>query len=105
MTSINDIYNREYAIDEARLLRFLKDTQNDELRKSRVLENEQKRREFFARISSEISRRGIADVLRNGVDFYPSSFVMFYLTASDKNLWRDILTREKLTQIIENFAY
>ena len=81
----NDDYSREYAIDEARLLRFLNDTQKEELTKSRVLESEQKRREFFARISSEITRRGVADVLRNSVDFYPSSFVMFYLTASEKN--------------------
>ena len=81
----NDNYNREYAIDESRLLRFLKDTQNDELMKARILESEQKRREFFARIRSEISRRGIADVLRKGIDFYPSSFVMFYLTPSEKN--------------------
>lgn len=81
----NEDYNREYAVDELRLLRFLRDTQKDELTKSRVLESEQKRREFFARLQSEISRRGIADVLRNGIDFYPSSFVMFYLTPSDKN--------------------
>ena len=81
----NDDYSREYAIDESRLLRFLNDTQKDELTKSWVLESEQKRRKFFARLNSEIARRGIADVLRNGVDFYPSSFVMFYLTASEKN--------------------
>ena len=81
----NDDYSREYAIDEARLLRFLKDTQKDELTKARVLESEQKKREFFARIQSEITRRGVADVLRKGIDFYPSSFVMFYLTPSAKN--------------------
>ena len=81
----NDSYNREYAIDESRLLRFLNDTQKEELTKTRVLESEQKRREFFARLQSEIARRGIADVLRKGIDFYPSSFVMFYLTASEKN--------------------
>ena len=81
----NDDYSREYAIDESRLLRFLNDTQKDELTKSRVLESEQKRRKFFARLNSEIARRGIADVLRKGIDFYLSSFVMFYLTPSAKN--------------------
>ena len=81
----NEDYNKEYAIDESRLLRFLNDTQKEELTKARVLESEQKKREFFARIQSEITRRGVADVLRKGIDFYPSSFVMFYLTASEKN--------------------
>lgn len=81
----NDSYSREFAVDEVRLLRFLNDTQKDELMKSRITESEHRKREFFARLQSEIARRGIVDVLRNGVDFYPSSFVMFWLTPSGRN--------------------
>lgn len=101
----NNDYNREFALDEMRLLRFLRDTQPDELAKSRVLETEQRKHEFFARLKSEISRRGIADVLRNGIDFYPSSFVRFYLTPSDKNTKVRELHARNIFSVIRQLHY
>ena len=55
----NDDYNRDYAIDETRLLRFMKGTQKSELEQSGILDSEIKKTEFFALIQSQIYKRGI----------------------------------------------
>lgn len=81
----NTDYDKEYAIDETRLLRFLRDTQPTEVAKLGVDTSETKKRQFFNRLSSEITKRGIVDVLRNGVKVYPADLIMFYLTPTENN--------------------
>ena len=78
-------YNKEYAIDETRLFRFLQDTQPDAMEKLGVFVSEQKKRQFLNRLVGEISKRGIIDVLRNGVKVYPVDVIMFYLTPTEGN--------------------
>ncbi len=43
----NSDYNEEYAVDETRLFRFLKDTQNAQMEKLGVFQSDQKRRQFL----------------------------------------------------------
>ena len=62
----NSDYNKEYAIDETRLFRFLQDTQPEQLEKLGVRKSHQKYTQFLNRLQGEISKRGIVDVLRNG---------------------------------------
>lgn len=81
----NADYNREYAIDETRLFRFLQDTQPDAMDKLGVFKAEIKKKQFLNRLQGEIAKRGIIDVLRNGVKIYPASLVMFYLTPTENN--------------------
>ena len=81
----NTDYNREYAIDETRLFRFLADTQLDEMDKLGVFKNEQKKRAFLNRLQGELAKRGIIDILRNGVKMYPADLIMFYLTPNENN--------------------
>lgn len=68
----NADYNKEYAIDETRLFRFLADTQPDEMEKLAVFKSEQKKRTFLNRLQGELAKRGIIDVLRNGIKVYPA---------------------------------
>lgn len=77
-------YNKDCAIDETRLLRFLVETQPDKLEKLQ-LENPIKREKFLNRLQGEIAKRGIIDVLRNGINAFPVDLIMFYMTPSDKN--------------------
>ena len=63
----NSDYNKEYAIDETRLLRFLQNTQPDQMDKLGVFKSEQKKRQFLNRLQGELAKRGIIDVLRNGI--------------------------------------
>ena len=68
----NADYNREYAVDETRLFRFLQDTQPDALEKLGVFKSDLKKKQFLNRLQGEIAKRGIIDVLRNGVKIYPA---------------------------------
>ncbi|MCI6223000.1 MAG: type I restriction endonuclease [Selenomonadales bacterium] len=81
----NDDYNKEYAVDETRFFRFLNDTQPREMAKLGVNNSEQKKRQFLNRLSGEIAKRGIIDVLRNGVKAYPADLIMFYFTPTENN--------------------
>lgn len=81
----NDDYSKEYAIDEIRLFRFLNDTQPKEMEKLGVNSSNQKKRQFLNRLSGEIAKRGIIDVLRNGVKAYPADLIMFYFTPTENN--------------------
>ena len=76
----NTDYNKEYAIDETRLFRFLQDTQPEQLEKLGIRKSHQKYAQFLNRLQGEISKRGIVDVLRNGIKVYPADLIMFYLT-------------------------
>lgn len=81
----NDDYNKEYAVDETRLFRFLNDTQLSEMAKLGVNNSDQKKRQFLNRLSGEIAKRGIIDVLRNGVKAYPADLILFYFTPTENN--------------------
>ena len=81
----NSDYNREYAIDETRLWRFLGETQPEEMAKLGVFESEEKKRQFLNRLNGEIVKRGVIDVLRKGVKVYPANLVMFYMLPRAKN--------------------
>lgn len=81
----NADYNKDYAVDETRLFRFLQSTQPKELEKLGVFTSELKKIQFLNRLQGEIAKRGVIDVLRNGMKVYPASLVMFYMTPSEKN--------------------
>ncbi len=82
----NADYNKEYAIDETRLFRFLQDTQPAQMERLGVFKSEQKKRQFLNRLQGELVKRGIIDVLRNGIKIYPVDLIMFYLTPTENNV-------------------
>lgn len=79
-------YNLDFAVDEIRLIRFLESTQPEQVELLGIRESEHRKKQFFDRLSKEITKRGIIDVLRNGIKVYPADLIMFYLTPSDMNL-------------------
>lgn len=79
-------YNLDFAVDEGRLIRFLESTQPEQVELLGIRESEHRKKQFFDRLSKEITKRGIIDVLRNGIKVYPADLIMFYLTPSDMNL-------------------
>ena len=81
----NTDYNQEYAIDETRLFRFLQDTQPTQMSTLGMFQSEQKKRQFLNRLQGELAKRGIVDVLRNGIKVYPVDLIMFYLTPTENN--------------------
>ena len=81
----NADYNKEYAVDETRLMRFLADTQPEEVEQLGLSTSEVKRLQFLTRLSGEIAKRGVVDVLRRGVKIYPANLTMFCMTPSARN--------------------
>lgn len=101
----NEDYNREYAIDETRLFRFLEDTQPDSLEKLGVFKAEVKKRQFLNRLQGEIAKRGIIDVLRNGVKIYPANLIMFYLTPTENNTKAKQMYKKNIFSVTRQLMY
>ena len=98
-------YNRDYAIDESRLFRFLQDTQPDSLTKLGVFKSEMKKKQFLNRLQGEIAKRGIIDVLRNGVKVYPASLIMFYLTPTENNVKAKEMYEKNIFSVTRQLMY
>ena len=101
----NADYNKEYAVDETRLFRFLQDTQPKEMTKLGVFTSETKKRQFLNRLSGEIAKRGIIDVLRNGVKVYPADLIMFYLTPTENNEQARIMYEKNIFSVTRQLRY
>lgn len=83
-------YDRAHALDTAQLFAFLRATQPEALKKIGIVNlNDPKdlaRVKFLTRLSSEISKRGVVDVLRKGIEHHPAgSFILYYPTPSPGN--------------------
>ena len=98
-------YNREYAVDEARLFRFLEATQPEQLTKLGVRDSDLKRAQFLDRLRIEIAKRGVIDVLRNGIKAYPASLIMFYMTPSEKNPKAKELFAQNIFSVTRQLQY
>ena len=101
----NADYNREYAVDETRLFRFLQDTQPDSLEKLNVFESDLKKKQFLNRLQGEIAKRGIIDVLRNGVKIYPANLIMFYLTPTENNTKAKEMFEKNIFSVTRQLQY
>jgi len=82
-------YDRAYALDPVQLFAFLRTTQPEELKKLGIVNytdtKDITRLKFFSRLSGEIGKRGIIDVLRHGIKHEALSFDLFYGTPSTGN--------------------
>lgn len=101
----NADYNREYAVDETRLFRFLQDTQPDALEKLGVFKSALKKKQFLNRLQGEIAKRGIIDVLRNGVKIYPANLIMFYLTPTENNAKAKEMFEKNIFSVTRQLQY
>ena len=82
-------YDRTHAIDVPQLFQFLHATQPDKVKKLGIGDYKDgkdiNRQKFLARLSSEIGKHGVINVLRKGVDHGPLHFDLFYGTPSPGN--------------------
>ena len=101
----NTDYNKEYAIDETRLFRFLQNTQPTQMGKLGVFQSEQKKRQFLNRLQGELTKRGIIDVLRNGIKVYPVDLIMFYLTPTESNVKAGKMFERNIFSVTRQLRY
>jgi type I site-specific restriction-modification system R (restriction) subunit len=78
-------YDREYCVDLVQLRAFLHSTQPEVAEALDLDSNSPTRRKFLARLQGEVSKRGVVDVLRNGLQHGPHRIELFYGTPSPGN--------------------
>lgn len=98
-------FSREYAVDVTRLFRFLSETQEAELDKLGVFQSDLKRAKFLDRLRGEIAKRGIIDVLRNGMNMYPANLITFYTTPSLKNRKARMMFEKNIFSVTRQLMY
>jgi len=82
--SPND-YEREYCVDLPQFTEFLKAVQPELVETFDLGNSSPKRHQFLSRLQGEISKRGIIDVLRKGIQHQAHSVDLFYGTPSPDN--------------------
>ena len=78
-------YDREHCVDLAQLSAFLRATQPSAAESLDLGQDSPTRRKFLARLQGEVARRGVIDVLRNGVRHGPHQVDLLYGTPSPGN--------------------
>lgn len=100
----NSDYNKDYAIDETRLFRFLESTQPEKLEKL-GLDLEANKIKFLNRLQGEIAKNGVIAILRNGFKVYPVTLDMFYMTPSENNPTAKALYQHNIFSVTRQLMY
>ena len=79
-------YDREYAVDLAKLLQFLAATQPEAYTALGIDQEGHRRTKFLHRLQGEIASRGVLKVLRDGIKHGPGHVDLFYGTPTPGNL-------------------
>ena len=102
-------YDRANALDVQQLFAFLRATQPEAFKKLAMADagdpKDINRLKFLARLSSEISKRGVINVLRKGADHGPVRFDLFYATPSEGNARAIALHAQNRFSITRQLAY
>lgn len=102
-------YDRAQALDVAQLFAFLHATQPDRFARLGMIDANDpadiQRLKFLARLSGEIGKRGVIDVLRKGVDHGPLHVDLFYGTPSAGNAKAEALHGQNRFSITRQLAY
>lgn len=77
-------FNRELALDPGVLIRFIKDTQEDEWNKLAGIHGAEVEKKFLYRLTQELDQRGMLDCLRNGITDYGKKFRLAYFKPASK---------------------
>jgi type I restriction enzyme R subunit len=102
-------YDRAFALDVRKLFPFLSDTQPEEFGKLAMTRigdrTDINRVKFLSRLSAEIGKRGVIDVLRKGVSHGPVHFDLFYGTPSAGNRKAEALHAKNRFSVTRQLAY
>lgn len=98
-------YDRDHAVDLVQLIAFLKSTQPKIVESLALDTDSPQRQKFLHRLQGEIAKRGIVDVLRNGIKDGPHSIDLFYGTPSPGNTRAAELNRANVFSITRQLQY
>jgi type I restriction enzyme R subunit len=102
-------YDRTHTLDIPQLFQFLLATQPDALKKLGITDyrdvKDIERQKFLSRLSNEVGKRGMIDVLRKGLDHGPAHFDLFFGTPSLGNEKAAKLFAQNRFSITRQLAY
>ena len=78
-------YNKDFALVDKWVERFVMVTQPEKVKPSMCFASPSERLKFFTRLSNEITKRGVTDVLHKGYKFNGSTFDLYYPLPSELN--------------------
>jgi len=98
-------YEREYCVDLVQLSAFLKASQPEVAEALALDDDNPTRRKFLARLQGEISKRGVVDVLRNGIKHGPHHIELFYGRPSPGNEQAKMLYEQNRFSVTRQLRY
>jgi type I restriction enzyme R subunit len=98
-------YDADYALDTARVERFLTATQQQKVAESLIFASPHNKRQFLERLKSEITRRGVIDVLRKGVRHNTHHFDMYFPLPSELNATAKQLYADNIFGVVRQLHY
>jgi type I restriction enzyme R subunit len=98
-------YDREYCVDLVQLAAFLRATQPEVAEALDLDSDSPTRRKFLARLQGEVSKRGVVDVLRNGLQHGPHRIELFYATPSPGNEEARALSEQNRFTVTRQLRY
>ncbi len=101
----NSDYNKEFALDETRLFRFMVRTQSDKLETLHIQDSDLQRNKFLNKLKQELADRGIIDVLRKGMRYLHSRLDFYYVTPSPDNYKAKELYSENIFSVTRQLKY
>lgn len=78
-------YNKDYAVDEGRLFRFLQETQADALKELGILDSPLEKEKFLKQLDRKLRGDGVIDLLRKGIRYKHLHLDLFYVRPSLEN--------------------
>jgi type I restriction enzyme R subunit len=101
----NGDYNKDYAIDETRLFRFLANTQSDKLAQLRLAERPNERKAFLTYLSEKLIRDGVIDLLHKGFRYKHLVFDLLYVLPSVGNTKAQKLFEKNIFSVTRQLSY
>ena len=81
----NTDFNKEYSLDEVRLFRYLQATQPKLVKEFRLLESPLEKKKFLYKLDSQLSEKGVVEILRNGLSHRHGNFYLYQYRPSAGN--------------------
>ena len=98
-------YNKDFALVDKWVERFVTETQPDKVKQSMCFASPSERLKFFTRLSNEITKRGVTDVLRKGYKFNGSTFDLYYPLPSELNPSAKVAYGQNIFGVIRQVMY
>lgn len=101
----NQDFDREHALDLAKLSAFIRTTQPKVYEDLGLLEEGPRKTQFLNRLQGEIAKRGVVDVLRHGIKHQSHSIDLYYVTPTQGNVKASELYNANIFSVTRQLRY